>query len=161
VKYCPLYTCTSVFFDPCVLIHSSAIFGNVRLSKPKATLTASCVVFYSGGKHGHCESHAWSNDFVRFCMWVGQRGQSSRFSPGTPAILGDDVAHGTPGPAGLDFRWKLRAARGRQRLVSLAVSLLSRYQVVIQSSSLIEPSAERYTDTHPTSDRRRFVFTCM
>jgi hypothetical protein len=88
VKYCPLYTCTSVFFDPCVLIHSSAIFGHVRLSKPKATLTASCVVFYSGGKHGHCESHAWSNDFVRFCMWVGQRGQSSRSSPGTPAILG-------------------------------------------------------------------------
>lgn len=49
MKSCPLCTST-IFFDACVLIHSRAIFGHVRLSKPKATLTASCVVVRSGGK---------------------------------------------------------------------------------------------------------------
>lgn len=81
-----VYLYWHTLFDPCVLIHSSAIFGHFMLSKPKATLTqlpTSASTLVVNIKQGHGEFHAWSNDFGRFCMRLGQIGQSNRFSPGT------------------------------------------------------------------------------
>lgn len=106
-----------------------------------------------------------STGFVRLCMWAGQRGQPTRFrvSPGTlPSwTWTGETSHShtwSSCGAGLHFpvgvQTSLLLARGSSRQVG--VSLLSRYLVTDQVGPgyLTQPSAERYTDTNPISDRR-------
>ena len=110
--------CASIFFDgPCVLIHSTRVLflgtSGCRSQKQLRQLPAR-VVFRSGGKHGHGESHTWAATIL-LAFACGLAQEDNRVvvaSPGTlPSCRGE--THTTWG-VGPGFRWKFGAAKGGQ-----------------------------------------------